>query len=61
MSTVSGVAFDARRFRPNLLLETNPRITGTAEFDWLGNTLRIGDTVLRIESRTLRCSMPARE
>jgi len=61
MSNLSETEFDARRFRPNLLVETLPDFQGTAEFDWVGGALRIGDTVSRIESRTIRCSMPSRE
>jgi uncharacterized protein YcbX len=61
MSEVSGTLFDCRRFRPSLLVETAPGIDGLAEFDWVGKNLRIGEVQLRIESRTIRCSMPARE
>ena len=31
------------------------------ENDWVGCSLRIGEAVLDINSRTVRCSMPARE
>jgi uncharacterized protein YcbX len=61
MSEVSGTLFDRRRFRPSLVVETASGIDGLAEFDWVGNDLRIGEVQLRIESRTIRCSMPARE
>jgi uncharacterized protein YcbX len=61
MQALSEADFDFRRFRPNLLVETLPEIQGLAEFDWVGKGLRIGNTVLRVESRTIRCSMPSRE
>ena len=61
MSGVSSQEFDVRRFRPNLLIETAPGIEGMAEFDWVGKFLKIGEVVLKVESRTLRCSMPSRE
>jgi len=61
MQVLSDADFDVRRFRPNLLIETLPEIRGVAEFDWVGKGLRIGDTVLHVESRTIRCSMPSRE
>jgi uncharacterized protein YcbX len=61
MNEVSGERFDHRRFRPNLLVETLPGISGIAEFDWVGKSLRIGEVVLKVESRTIRCSVPSRE
>ena len=30
------------------------------EFDWVGRRLAIGDAVLHVESKTIRCSMPSR-
>jgi hypothetical protein len=47
---------DARRFRPNLVVESEG--DGFPEFGWAGNTLRIGDAVLDVRARTLRCAMP---
>ncbi len=61
MTAESGEDFDSRRFRPNVLVETAPGIEGIAEFDWVGKSLRIGEVLLKVESRTIRCSMPARE
>ncbi len=61
MSEVSGEHFDQRRFRPNLVIETAPGISGIAEFDWIGKSLRIGEVLMKVESRTIRCSMPSRE
>ncbi|MEM1402133.1 MAG: MOSC N-terminal beta barrel domain-containing protein [Pseudomonadota bacterium] len=60
MRDVSSEDYDVRRFRPNLVIETVPDVTGLAEFDWTGKGLKIGDVQLKIESRTLRCSMPSR-
>ena len=51
--------FDVRRFRPNILIETDPSIEGLAEFEWCGGLVRVGDVVVRCEARTVRCSMPA--
>ncbi len=61
MREISSQDFDIQRFRPNLLIETAPGVEGMAEFDWVGKSLKIGDVVLKVESRTLRCSMPSRE
>jgi uncharacterized protein YcbX len=61
MTEKSGENFDHRRFRPNLLVETLPSINGIVEFDWVGKSLRIGEVLLKIESRTIRCSVPSRE
>ena len=60
MRGISSQDFDIRRFRPNLLIETAPGAEGMVEFDWVGKSLKIGEVVLKIESRTLRCSMPSR-
>lgn len=51
---------DVRRFRPNLLMETTDPRPALTEQQWLGASLAIGNTVLRIHSRTVRCSMPGR-
>ncbi len=52
--------FDLRRFRPNLLVETVAGTEGLAEFDWCGGFLEMGALRIRVEIRTVRCSMPAR-
>jgi uncharacterized protein YcbX len=61
MTAESGEIFDHRRFRPNLFVDTLPGIDGIAEFDWIGRRVRIGDVLLKIEARAIRCSMPSRE
>ena len=53
-----GSRFDARRFRPNLVIDTGDR-PGFVENDWVGRTIAIGqDLVLRISDPTPRCSIP---
>ena len=48
--------FDARRFRPNIVLDT-PGETGFLEETWIGKTLAIGDEVrVRILMNTHRCA-----
>jgi uncharacterized protein len=50
--------FDARRFRPNLLIETPSGERGFLENAWVGKVLQIGDEVqARIISPTVRCVM----
>lgn len=51
--------FDARRFRPNLVVDTTGHPTDFIENDWVGRTLTIGEEVsLRITDPTPRCSIP---
>lgn len=49
--------FDRRRFRPNVLVETDPTTTGLVEAGWAGRTIGIGAAVLRGEIPTMRCVM----
>jgi len=56
----SGLDTDVRRFRPNLLVRRDTEAMALAEFDWVGRNLAVGEAVLRIESRTIRCAMPSR-
>jgi uncharacterized protein len=53
-----GADFDARRFRPNVLVETDSGIEGLVEAEWSGRTLRIGATRIKIEMPTVRCVIP---
>ncbi len=60
MEGLSGEEFDLRRFRPNLLIDTVAGVDGLAEFTWVGKTLRVGAATLKVEAKSIRCSMPAR-
>jgi uncharacterized protein len=50
--------FDTRRFRPNVLIETEDAIEGLAEAQWSGRTLRIGAARIKLEMPTVRCVIP---
>src|SRR5215211_3355528 len=50
-------AWDARRFRPNFLIETSDGVEGLVESDWGGRHLRVGGLRLRCEMPAPRCSM----
>lgn len=51
--------FDARRFRPNVVVETTGDQKGFVENDWVGRTVAIGDDLrLRVTDPTPRCSIP---
>ncbi|MGJ8686982.1 MAG: MOSC domain-containing protein [Spongiibacteraceae bacterium] len=51
--------FNVQRFRPNLYIESAESRDNFDEFDWVGGRLYIGDTIIKCESRTVRCLMPA--
>ena len=54
-----GITFDAKRFRPNLIIETADGHSGFVENDWVGRTIAIGKEVrLRITDPTPRCLIP---
>jgi uncharacterized protein YcbX len=50
-------AWDARRFRPNLVIETDPSLSGAVELGWQGKQLRIGGVIAACTVSTPRCSM----
>jgi len=60
MEQKSGEAFDLPRFRPNFLIQTAQGINGLIEFTWIGKTLEIGESLFKVEAKTIRCSMPSR-
>jgi len=47
---------DARRLRPNIVLDVDG--TGFVEESWIGSELALGDVTVRITSRMPRCVMP---
>jgi uncharacterized protein YcbX len=49
--------WDARRFRPNFLVETNGDVEGLVEAGWGGRGLRVGSLALKCEIPAMRCSM----
>ncbi|NNN30410.1 MOSC domain-containing protein [Streptomyces sp. S3(2020)] len=49
--------FDARRFRPNLVVDTDAG-PGFPEDDWLGSRLRVGEALFRVVVPTPRCVIP---
>lgn len=49
--------WDARRFRPNFLIETANNIEGLVESGWGGRRLRVGALRLKCEMPAPRCSM----
>ena len=51
--------FRVERFRPNLVIDTGTQPVDFEEFNWVDGKLHIGETVLKVVSRTVRCSMPA--
>lgn len=50
-----GSIFDMRRFRPNLIIDTEDR--GFVEDAWCGKHLRVGDALLKVEMTCPRCIM----
>ena len=49
--------WDARRFRPNFLIETDGGVEGLVEAGWSGRALRLGSLEVKCEMPTVRCSM----
>mgnify|MGYP003579433310 CR=1 FL=1 len=49
--------WDVRRFRPNFLIETGPKIKGLIESGWAGRKVRLGNVEIRCEIPTVRCGM----
>lgn len=56
----SGIDADRRRFRANLCVDSGGGAADFREFGWIGRRLRVGDAILAVESKTIRCSMPSR-
>lgn len=52
--------FDRRRFRPNLVIETDASIDGLAEQSWVGKKIVIGDLAIDCAGATPRCGAVTR-
>jgi uncharacterized protein YcbX len=50
-------AWDVRRFRPNMLIETAVGVEGLVEAQWSGHTLRLGALHVQCEMPTVRCGI----
>ncbi|MBV8452286.1 MAG: MOSC domain-containing protein [Deltaproteobacteria bacterium] len=48
---------DPRRFRPNIVVETDPRLVGFVEDEWVGGTLEAGTVKIVALRQALRCVM----
>ena len=53
-----GADFDSRRFRPNVLVETERGIEGLVEAEWSGRAIGIGATRIKLEMPCVRCVIP---
>lgn len=47
--------WDARRFRPNIVIETEPGMEGLIEQGWLGRRLELGTATIDCPATTPRC------
>jgi uncharacterized protein YcbX len=47
--------WNVRRFRPNLVIDTAPELSGLVEQSWIGQRLQVADLVLDCVSATPRC------
>lgn len=56
----SAADVNRQRFRPNLLLDFVDSTFDKPEFELLGKRIHIGDTVIHIRAKTIRCSIPSR-
>jgi uncharacterized protein YcbX len=50
-------AWDVRRFRPNIVIETDAALEGPVEAEWHRRSLRLGELSVRCEMPTARCGM----
>jgi hypothetical protein len=55
-NAVTAVAVDERRFRPNIVIDTDEK--GFVENDWVGRTATIGPVCIEFSKLTERCVMP---
>ena len=55
----AGSQVDRRRFRPNVVVETDAGLEGFIEKEWIGATISIGETRIAVTERCERCSFVA--
>lgn len=55
-----GVDAVVQRYRPNFLFEPSESLSAMTENEWLNCRVQLGEAILMIHSRTVRCSMPSR-
>ena len=60
ISAEVGHDIDARRFRPNVLVDLHEPDTDLPETAWIGHQLHVGAAVLAVRMPTLRCVVPSR-
>ncbi len=58
--SADGESFDARRFRPNVLIDVDDAAAQFPEAGWTGARLDIGEAALRVSGPTIRCVVPTR-
>jgi uncharacterized protein len=46
---------DDRRFRPNIVVDTDTGLSGFVELEWVGREIRIGEAVIRVVEPCVRC------
>jgi hypothetical protein len=52
--------WDVRRFRPNVVVETDSASEPFVEASWVGREIELGEARLRVDQETVRCAMPLR-
>jgi len=50
-----GSDWNERRFRPNLVIECDPKFEGLLEKNWIGRQIKIGDATVSCVDETIRC------
>lgn len=55
--TLTGQEIDARRFRPNIVIDDTDGEVAYPEDAWVGSTLQIGTLGLRVDQRDPRCAI----
>ncbi len=53
--------WDLRRFRPNIVIETDRKFTGLVEQGWIGKVLQIGGLEVDCTGTAIRCGAVTRE